>query len=95
MPSDPELDVVLGKQDAATLAEVLHRWKEKYPAVEVMEESRSGSPAVHLADAYQEASLVVVGRRSPLGGHIGPVTQAMLHHATATATAPVAVVAHD
>ncbi|MFE0456756.1 universal stress protein [Streptomyces sp. NPDC058914] len=94
LPADPELDAVLGKQDAASLAGVLHRWKEKYPAVEVIEESRSGSPADHLVDASREASLVVVGRRirrSPLGAHIGPVTHAVLHHATA----PVAVVAHD
>jgi nucleotide-binding universal stress UspA family protein len=94
VPADPELDAALGKQDAVTLAEVLHHWKEKYPAVEVTEESRCGSPAVHLVDAAREASLVVVGRRirrSPLRAHIGPVTHAVLHHATA----PVAVVAHD
>jgi nucleotide-binding universal stress UspA family protein len=94
LPADPELNAVLGKQDAATLAEVLHHWKEKYPAVKVVEESRSGSAAVQLVDASREASLVVVGRRirrSPLGAHIGPVTHAVLHHATA----PVAVVAHD
>ncbi|MFE7761058.1 universal stress protein [Streptomyces sp. NPDC057438] len=94
LPADPELNAVLGKQDAATLAEVLHHWKEKYPAVRVVEESRSGSAAVQLVDASREASLVVVGRRirrSPLGAHIGPVTHAVLHHATA----PVAVVAHD
>ncbi|WP_411152518.1 universal stress protein, partial [Streptomyces sp. A30] len=94
VPADPELDAVLGKQDAATLAEVLHRWKEKYPAVEVVAESRSGSPAIELADASREASLVVVGRRvrrSPLGAHIGPVTHAVLHHAAA----PVAVISHD
>jgi nucleotide-binding universal stress UspA family protein len=94
LPADPELNAALGKQDAATLAEVLHRWKEKYPAVEVIEESLSGSPAVHLVDASREASLLVVGRRirrGPLGAHIGPVTHAVLHHATA----PVAVVAHE
>ncbi|MFJ5726702.1 universal stress protein [Streptomyces paradoxus] len=94
LPADPELDIALGKQDAATLTEVLHHWKEKYPAVEVVEESRPGSPAVHLVDASRDASLVVVGRRtrrSPLGVHIGAVTHAVLHHATA----PVAVVAHD
>ncbi|MFI9749523.1 universal stress protein [Streptomyces collinus] len=93
LPADPELDAALGKQDAATLTEVLHHWKEKYPAVEVIEESRPGTPAVHLVDASRDASLVVVGRRtrrSPLGAHIGSVTHAVLHHATA----PVAVVAH-
>ncbi|NGO40886.1 universal stress protein [Streptomyces ureilyticus] len=94
LPADPELNAVLGKQDAVALAEVLHRWKEKYPAVKVVEESRAGNPAIQLVDASREASLVVVGRRirrSPLGAHIGPVTHAVLHHATA----PVAVVAHD
>ncbi|GAA2649860.1 universal stress protein [Streptomyces vastus] len=94
LPADPELNAVLAKQDAATLAEVLHRWKEKYPAVQIVEESRAGSPAAQLVDASRRASLVVVGRRirrGPLGAHIGPVTHAVLHHATA----PVAVVAHD
>ncbi|MFE0511806.1 universal stress protein [Streptomyces sp. NPDC058964] len=94
LPADPELNAVLGKQDAATLAEMLHRWKEKYPAVQVVEESRCGSPAVELVDASRGASLVVVGRRirrSPLGAHIGPITHAVLHHAPA----PVAVIAHD
>ncbi|WP_155056536.1 universal stress protein [Streptomyces blattellae] len=93
LPADLELNATLGKQDAATLAEVLHRWKEKYPAVQVIEESRPGSPAVQLADASRDASLLVVGRRirrGPLGAHIGPVTHSVLHHATA----PVAVIAH-
>lgn len=52
---------------------------------------RAGS---HLVDASRDAALVVVGRRSrrtPVGAHIGPVTQAVLHHAAA----PVAVVPHD
>jgi nucleotide-binding universal stress UspA family protein len=47
-----------------------------------------------LIGASRTASLVVVGRRvrhHPSGAHIGPVTHAVLHHATA----PVAVVAHD
>ncbi|GAA3828055.1 hypothetical protein GCM10023083_71360 [Streptomyces phyllanthi] len=71
------------------LAEVLGPWKQKVPSVEVVGESRPGKAASHLV----EASLVVVGRRirrSPLGAHIGHVTHAVLHHATA----PVAVVAH-
>ncbi|KOU71122.1 stress-inducible protein [Streptomyces sp. MMG1533] len=94
LPADPELNALLGKEDAVALGELLHRWKEKYPAVEVLEESRSGSPAIQLVDASRGASLVVVGRRirrGTLGPHIGPVTHAVLHHATA----PVAVVAHD
>ncbi|MDN0200029.1 universal stress protein [Streptomyces sp. S.PNR 29] len=94
LPADPGLNAELGRQDAAALAAVLRPWKEKFPQVAVIEESRSGSPANHLVDASREASLVVVGRRirrSPFGIHIGSVTHAVLHHATA----PVAVVAHD
>lgn len=79
---------------ASALAETLSLWRQKYPSVEVAEESPSGSPAGRLIDASHRASLVVVGRRirrHPFGVHIGPVTHAVLHHATA----PVAVVAHD
>ncbi|TPQ17744.1 universal stress protein [Streptomyces sporangiiformans] len=93
LPADSEFEAELGRQDTAALAEVLRPWRQKFPAVEVVEQSRSGSPANHLVDASREASLVVVGRRirrSPLGAHIGPVTHAVLHHSTA----PVAVVAH-
>jgi len=81
------------REKAAELTEVLRPWREKYPDVEVVEMSRSGSPANHLVDASRDASLVVVGRRirrNPVGAHIGAVTHAVLHHATA----PVAVVAH-
>ncbi|MFD7406836.1 universal stress protein [Streptomyces sp. NPDC059866] len=94
LPADPGLNAELGRQDAAALAAVLRPWRQKYPDVEVVAESRSGSPAHHVVDASREASLVVVGRRvrrSPFGVHIGPVTHAVLHHAAA----PVAVVAHD
>jgi nucleotide-binding universal stress UspA family protein len=94
LPAAPEVGAELGRQDAAALAKVLSSWRQKYPAVEVLEESRLGSPANHVIDASREASLVVVGRRirrSPIGAHIGPVTHAVLHHAAA----PVAVIAHN
>ncbi|AWE48518.1 universal stress protein [Streptomyces nigra] len=84
----------MSRERAAALTEVLRPWREKYPDVEVTERSRLGSPANHLIDAARDASLVVVGRRvrrSPVGIHIGAVTHAVMHHATA----PVAVVAHD
>ncbi|AVZ77197.1 stress-inducible protein [Streptomyces lunaelactis] len=93
LSSDLELHTELARQEAATLTEVLRPWRQKFPAVEVVEESRYGTAAIHLVDASREASLVVVGRRirrSPLGARIGPITHAVLHHATA----PVAVVAH-
>ncbi|WP_328936353.1 universal stress protein [Streptomyces tauricus] len=93
LPTDLGLHEELAKQQVAALAEALRPWRQKFPTVEVVEQSRYGSAANHLVDASHEASLVVVGRRirrSPFGTHIGPVTHAVLHHATA----PVAVVAH-
>ncbi|MFI0508475.1 universal stress protein [Streptomyces sp. WSLK1-5] len=82
------------RQKAAELAEVLGPWRQKYPSVDVVGISRSGSPANHLLDASREASLVVVGRRvrrAPLGTHVGAVAHAVLHHCTA----PVTVVPHS
>ncbi|MEU9578406.1 universal stress protein [Streptomyces chilikensis] len=81
------------REMAALLTEKLAPWREKHPSVEVVEISRTGGAADHLLDAAAQASLVVVGRRerrAPLGIHIGPVTHAVMHHATV----PVAVVAH-
>lgn len=80
-------------RESTALAEALRPWRQKYPDVEVTEECRFGSAAVHVVNASVAASLVVVGRRvrhTPLGTHIGHVTHAVLHHAAA----PVAVVAH-
>ncbi|MGV9249708.1 universal stress protein [Streptomyces sp. NPDC003710] len=94
MAVDPEVTRMLAQSAAAALTEVLQPWRQKYPDVEVVPESRSGSPSVLLIDASHAASLVVVGRRirrSAIGAHIGPIAHAVLHHATA----PVAVVAHD
>ncbi|KUO17706.1 universal stress protein [Streptomyces dysideae] len=94
LSADLELHDEISRQQAVALTEALRPWRQKYPNVEVTEESRSGSPAYQLVDAARESSLVVVGRRirrSPFGAHIGPVTHAVLHHATA----PVAVVAHN
>lgn len=80
-------------RESTALTDALRPWREKYPDVEVGEECRFGSPALHVVNASAGASLVVVGRRvrrSPVGVHIGHVTHAVLHHAAA----PVAVVAH-
>jgi nucleotide-binding universal stress UspA family protein len=93
MPVDAELYGSLAVSQAADLTEVLRRWRQAYPDVEVVERSRCGSAAVLLVEAAREASLVIVGRRvrrTPLCPHIGHVTHAVLHHAAA----PVAVVPH-
>ncbi|MEU8717438.1 universal stress protein [Streptomyces sp. NPDC048663] len=79
---------------AAELSEVLRPWRQKYPDVVVIEESRHRAPAAAIVEAARDASLVVVGRRNrhgSLGSRIGHVTHAALHHAVA----PVAVVPHD
>jgi len=72
LPADPELNAELGRQEAAALTEVLRPWRQKYPDVEVAEESRSGSPANHIIDASRDASLVVVGHSAPQGGSAQP-----------------------
>ncbi len=93
-PADPALHDALALSESAALAEILRPWRQKFPDVTVVEESRFGSAAFHVVDASRAASLVVVGRRirrSPFGAHIGHVTHAVLHHSTA----PVAVVPHD
>ncbi|MDF3140305.1 MULTISPECIES: universal stress protein [unclassified Streptomyces] len=94
LPADAVLNTLLATQDAAVLTQLLRPWRQKFPDIEVVEEARTGKAANHLVDAARDASLVVVGRRvrrSPFGAHIGPITHAVLHHATA----PVAVVPHD
>ncbi|MGW3355465.1 universal stress protein [Streptomyces bungoensis] len=73
---------------------VLEPWREKFPGVEVTEQAVIGRAGSHLVEASHDASLLVVGsrrRRTPLAAAVGPVTHAVLHHATA----PVAVVPHD
>ncbi|MEU3856551.1 universal stress protein [Streptomyces sp. NPDC028722] len=90
---DPAFDREAAQQERAALSEALRPWREKYPSVAVVEDCGAGSAAVRLVDASHEASLVVVGRRTRparLGPRVGPVTHAVLHHATA----PVAVVPH-
>lgn len=77
----------------ADVADVLEPWRDKFPDVEVRTQSVVGGAGAHLVDASREAALVVVGRRirrAPVGSHVGPVTHAVLHHASA----PVAVVPH-
>ncbi|MFF4805596.1 universal stress protein [Streptomyces sp. NPDC001351] len=94
MALEPAVEREMAKGDAVMLTEVLRPWRQKYPDVEVVEQSHYGSPSLLLIEASREASLVVVGRRvrrSSAGAHIGTVTHAVLHHSTA----PVAVVAHD
>ncbi|MFJ1708088.1 universal stress protein [Kitasatospora sp. NPDC088346] len=80
--------------EAELLGDALAGWREKYPEVEVVEDSRMGGGAGALVDASGDAVLVVVGRRHrrhPFGLHLGPVAHAVIQHAPA----PVVVVPHD
>jgi nucleotide-binding universal stress UspA family protein len=88
-----ELHDRLEREQASLLSHVLHRWRQKFPDVEVVEASRCGNAAQVLVNDCRDASLVVVGRRirsGALGAHIGHVTHSAMHHIAA----PVAVVAH-
>ncbi|MFV6029269.1 universal stress protein [Streptomyces sp. NPDC056264] len=73
---------------------MLEPWRAKYPDVEAVAHVGVGSAGLELVAAARDASLAVVGRRTPrsaLGGRIGSVAHAVLHHSPV----PVALVPHD
>ncbi|MGW2648871.1 universal stress protein [Streptomyces sp. NPDC001393] len=90
---DTALDDSPARGQADLMSKVLRPWRQKFPDVEVIEASRSGSAAQNLVEDSRDASLAVVGRRIRtgfLGARIGHVTHAAIHHVAAS----VAVVAH-
>lgn len=91
---DPGVEQEMTDGLETTLRELLSPWEQKYPQLAVDARIVIGQPAVQILDAASGAALVVVGRRirrPALGARIGPITHAVMHHATS----PVAVVAHD
>ncbi|AVV44706.1 universal stress protein [Streptomyces sp. ID05-04B] len=91
---DSGLEAELAAETRQGLSDLLRPWKDKFPGVEVRAQAVVGSAGRHLVHASRDASLVVVGRKrnqALVGGRIGPVTHAVLQHASA----PVAVVPHD
>ncbi|MEU4849120.1 universal stress protein [Streptomyces gilvosporeus] len=92
---DPSLRADIAAQETDALRTALRPWQERYPGVDVIEQSVIGQAAHHLVDAGGDAGLLVVGRytdRSRAGpARLGHVTHAVLHHCPA----PVAVVPHD
>jgi len=78
------------KGAAALLSEQVAWWRHKYPEVIVTESPVRGHAGRVLAFASQSTDLIVVGARRGLASSIGlgPVTNAMLHHAQC----PVAVI---
>ncbi|MFD4585376.1 universal stress protein [Streptomyces sp. NPDC058434] len=91
---DPGVRQEVADGVAGALAERLRPWRGLYPSVKTEERVLVGAPAEQVLYEAEDAELVVVGRRirrAPVGGHLGHVAHAVLHHATA----PVAVIAHD
>jgi nucleotide-binding universal stress UspA family protein len=76
----------LGEEE---IEKILAPWKSKFPAVTVTVSVAGGSAASHLVEESRESSLLVVGTHghSRLGGLVGSVSSAVLHHAMC----PVAV----
>jgi nucleotide-binding universal stress UspA family protein len=88
---DSGLNTELAEETQHGLSDVLRPWKDKFPGVEVRAQAVVGGAGRHLVHASRDASLVVVGRKrrhALVGSRIGPVTHAVLQHASA----PVAVV---
>jgi nucleotide-binding universal stress UspA family protein len=75
------------------LASALQPWRERFPAVPVVEHIEMGSAGQVLLSVTARAQLMVVGRRArrtAVGARIGSVAHGVLHHAGC----PVAVVPH-
>ncbi|WP_406346741.1 universal stress protein [Streptomyces sp. NBC_00648] len=88
VPSADADDPVAEK--ARALVAVLAPWKQKYPDMDVREQSVHGRAGHHLLMASTKASLLVIGRRADAGTRIGPVAHSVIHHVLC----PVAVVPH-
>ncbi|MEU6370121.1 universal stress protein [Streptomyces sp. NPDC046931] len=76
------------------LSQALRPWHERFQRVEVIESIALESPAKAAVRAGEGAGVPVLGRRRhrpALAPHLGPVTQAAIHHARCA----VAVVPHD
>ncbi|WP_328863767.1 universal stress protein [Streptomyces virginiae] len=91
---DPDNEREIGASVTRMLDDMLLPWRHEFPSVNVTTRAFVGSAGRELVQAAAGADLVVVGRRarrSPLGGHLGSVAHAVLHHCPE----PVAVIAHD
>ncbi|MGW8355590.1 universal stress protein [Streptomyces wedmorensis] len=90
----PDIRLAVAPEIERSLGDVLEPWRAKYPDVEAAARVVVGSAGLALVEAAGDAALVVVGRRtgrSALGGHIGSVAHAVLHHSPV----PVALVPHS
>ncbi|MFF3734970.1 universal stress protein [Streptomyces sp. NPDC002476] len=91
---DHDVTDALARDARKLLGQSLRPWRDRFPTVEVVDRAVLASPAKAVVRAAEGADLLVVGRHRhhrPLAPHLGPVTQAAIHHARC----PVAVVPHD
>jgi nucleotide-binding universal stress UspA family protein len=72
------------------LAAELAPWRHKFPGTQVTDRLVHGLAGHHLVKAASHAGLLVIGRRVPVGPHLGRTTHAAIHHARC----PVVVVPH-
>lgn len=81
----------IGDEEVRATADVLARWRERFPDVDVRQRVVAGRPAPELIECSGGAELLVVGSRGRggfVGLLLGSVSHAVLHHARC----PVAVV---
>ncbi|MEU7013946.1 universal stress protein [Streptomyces sp. NPDC046385] len=90
----PDVRSAVTPEIQLSLDDLLTSWRAEFPRVAASGRVLIGSASQELVRIAADAALVAVGRRtrrSVLGGHIGSVAHAVMHHSTA----PVAVVPHD
>ncbi|MGW0908382.1 universal stress protein [Streptomyces sp. NPDC002853] len=72
------------------LAAELAPWRRKFPRTRVTDQLVHGLAGHHVVKAASAACLLVIGRRVPVGPHLGRTAHAAIHHAKC----PVVVVPH-
>lgn len=88
VPSADAIDPMPEK--AQQLAAELAPWRKKFPRTKVTDLLVHGMAGHHLVEAASAACLLVIGRRVPVGPHLGRTAHAAIHHAKC----PVVVVPH-
>ncbi|MGW6057614.1 universal stress protein [Streptomyces sp. NPDC055189] len=88
IPSADAIDPVPEKE--RRLAGELAPWRHKFPGTQVTDRLVHGLAGHHLVRAAAGAGLLVIGRRVPVGPHLGRTSHAAIHHARC----PVVVVPH-